>query len=75
MGDDKDHVTSLWRESEVPLLWTLPLEFRDLLSSPRIISTASLSECIVIENRILLRVRSVSPPLTAVFDILVGEGS
>jgi len=62
-GDDKDHVTAWWREGEVPLLWALPREFRDVQLSLRIVFTALLSECIVIEKRILLRARSASPPL------------
>ena len=70
-------MTAWWREGEVPILWTLPRGFRDVQLSPRIVFTAPLSECIVIEKRILLRVRSASNLCTAaaVLDILVDEGS
>jgi len=40
-----------------------PLEFRDVQLSLRIVFTAPLSEWIVIEKRMLLRVMSASPPL------------
>jgi len=68
-------VTTWWREGEVPLLWTLTRGFRDVQLSPRIVFTTPLSGYIVIEKRILLRVRSLVHLCTTVLDILDGERS
>ena len=67
-------MTAWWREGEVPLLWTLPRGFKDVQLSPRIVFTAPLSGCIVIEKCILLRVRSDSPPLYCSLIFSLGKG-
>ena len=51
------------REDETPPPWASPLVSRDVQWSPRILFPTPLSECIVIEKRMQLRVRSASPPL------------
>ena len=41
--DNKNHVTTWWREGEVPLLWTLPRGFRNV--EDRIYGSAQWVHC------------------------------
>ena len=56
-------MTAWCREDETLLPLAFPLESRDVQLSPRILFTTPLKKCMVIEKRMLLRVRSASPPL------------